>query len=105
MRITHDSACHAMRDKNNETLENDSLYQIVDASIVYSPKPAKGGTTNSRDIPQTFQMWGDDQKPFLVWQCHDLSKRTTDRYLTHAILAIVNNELNPMKLRNKMKGL
>ena len=95
--MTHDSACHATRDKSKETLKNNSLYQIVDASIVYSPKPTKGGTTKSRDIPQTFQMCGDDQKPFLVWQCQDLSKRTTDRYLTHAMLAIVNNELNPMK--------
>ena len=97
MLITHNSAFHVKRDKNNETSENNSLYQIVDASIVYSPKPTKGGTTNSRDITQTFRMCGDDQKPFLVWQCQDLSKRTTDRYLTHAILAIVNNEFNPMK--------
>ena len=89
-----------MLHKSNETLENNSLYQIVDASIVYSPKPTRGGTTNIRDIPQIFQMCGEDQKPFLVWQCQDLSNRTTDRYLTHAMLAIVNNELNPMKQGN-----
>ena len=73
------------------------MYQIVDLSILYSPNPNKGGTAIVRTMPQTFQTCLEDQKLLRDGICHDLSKRTTDKYLIPAMLTIVKYELSPMK--------
>ena len=77
-------------------------YQISDASSLYSPKPTIGGIANSNAMPHNFKIYGEDQKLLRVCECQNLSKRTTDEYLTPAMLTTVNNELSPSKkLYNK----
>ena len=73
------------------------MYQIVEVSTLYSPNPNKGGTAIVRTMPQTFQTCLEDQKLLRDGMCHDLSKRTTDKYLIPAMLTIVKYELSPMK--------
>ena len=72
-------------------------YQMVEVSTLYSPNPNKGGTAIVRTMPQTFQTCLEDQKLLRDGMCHDLSKRTTDKYLIPAMLTIVKYELSPMK--------
>ena len=73
------------------------MYQIVDLSTLYSPNPNKGGTAIVKTMPQTFQTCLEDQKLLRDGVCHDLSKRTTDKYLIPAMLTIVKYELSPLK--------
>ena len=76
-------------------------YQIVDLSTLYSPKPNKGGTAIVRTMPQTFQTCLEDQKLLRDGMCHDLSKRTTDKYLIPAMLTIEKYELSPIIVQRK----
>ena len=73
------------------------MYQIVDLSTLYSPNPNKGGTAIVKTMPQTFQTCLEDQRLLRDGICHDLSKRTTDKYLIPAMLTIVKYELSPLK--------
>ena len=72
-------------------------YQISDESCLYSPKPTKGGIANIKPMPHNFKIYGEDQKLLRDGMCHDLSKRTTDKYLIPAMLTIEKYELSPMK--------
>ena len=76
-------------------------YQIVDLSTLYSPNPNKGGTAIVRTMPQTFQTCLEDQKFLRDGMCHDLSKRTTDKYLIPAMLTIEKYELSPIIVQRK----
>ena len=67
-------------------------------SNLYSPNLNKGGAANATLIIHIIQIHGEVQKHiFVSWMCQDLSRRTTDRYLTMAIPVIVNNELIPIQ--------
>ena len=77
------------------------MYQIVDLSTLYSPNPNKGGTAIVRTMAQTFQTCLEDQKLLRDGICHDLSKRTTDKYLIPAMLTIEKYELSPIIVQRK----
>ena len=77
------------------------MYQIVEVSTLYSPNPNKGGTAIVRTMPQTFQTCLEDQKLLRDGICHDLSKRTTDKYLIPAMLTIEKYELSPIIVQRK----
>ena len=77
------------------------MYQIVEVSTLYSPNPNKGGTAIVRTMPQTFQTCLEDQKLLRDGTCHDLSKRTTDKYLIPAMLTIEKYELSPNIVQRK----
>ena len=52
-------------------------------------------------MPQTFQTCLEDQKLLRDGMCHDLSKRTTDKYLIPAMLTIEKYELSPIIVQRK----